>query len=279
MSDTQSPETTKDEMVADVQARIAVLVRQDSQKSGKLTNTDSLTPLFKDFRPDQEVQVDLEAMIREEQYQDIHLLITSADAMYLYSATYIAENDAERLLQSEELCTNIAAKIREDSKNLAQLTSVDSLSSLLTDPDAEDIEPYLAEMANDERYQDIQKIVISTGAVYLYSETSITQNYAVILGRAAANDPAATIAETVREESKIYPRPTNIDLFKDQVFNVSPDELETFITQTLEQEDFQDIKLILASTGARYLYSDQFMNADYAQSLVEWQEVGEQNNP
>jgi len=279
MSNIQSPETPERDVIEKVQTGIAAFVRQESRNPGKLTNTDALTPLFKDFRPEDKVQVDLEEMIQEEQYQDIHVLTASNDAMYLYSATYITEDEAEQLLKSEELRANIAARIRGDSQNLAQLTSIDLLSDLLTDPNAENIEPYLAEMVKDERYQDIQRIIISTGAVYLFSETFITKNYAAILGRAAANDPAATIAETVREESKIYPRPTNIDLFKEQVFNISPDELEMCIAQTLGREEFSDIKLIRASTGARYLYSNQYMNADYAKSLVEWQEVGEENNP
>ena len=199
--------------------------------------------------------------------------------MYLYSATYLTEDDAEQLLRSEELRADIAAKIREESQSLAQLTGLDTLNNLPSFQDVEDIELYLDEMARDGRYRDIQKIITSTGAVYLYSETFITKNYAAILARAAADDPAATIAETVREESKIYPRPTHVDSFKGQVFNISSGELEAFISKSLKHDDFHDIKVLRASTGARYLYSSKYLSADYAMALVEWQEVGEENNP
>ncbi len=137
----------------------------------------------------------------------------------------------------------------------------------------------LAEVLRDDRYRDIKSVVASTGAVYLYSETYITRNYADILVRVEANDPCATIAGMVRDESRIYPRPTNIELFKEQVFNIAPDELETHIAGTLERQEFQDIKLIHASTGARYLYSDLYMDEDYARSLVEWEEVERDENP
>ena len=50
-------------------------------------------------------------------------------------------------------------------------------------------------------------------------------------------------------------------------------------TGTLERQEFQDIKPIHASTGARYLYSNLYMDEDYAISLVEWEEVERDENP
>lgn len=279
--------STDKHVIGELQARIAAKVREDSQNLAKLTITDSLSPLMADLKPDEEIELDLAEMVKAEQYRDIKLLETSDDTMYLYSETYIPEEDVEALIRNEEIRAQIAAKVREDSQNLVQLTSVDSLGSLLSDQDSENteatetienIEEHLAEMAEDERYNDIQTLTISTGAVYLYSEAHITKNYAIILGRAEANDPATTIAETVREESKIYPRPTRVELFKEQVFNINPDDLETFIAQTLERPEFKDIKLLQASTGARYLYSTLHMSEDYAKSLVEWEEVGDYEN-
>ncbi len=280
MSDKQLPETAEYDNLEEVQAGIAALVRQESREPGKLTNTNTLRSLLnKDFHLEKGMQVNLEEFVRKAPYQDIHLLMASKDALYLYSANSLTEDNAERLLRSEELRADIAAKIREESQNLAQLTGLDTLSGLPSVQGAEDIELYLDEIAKDGRYRDIQKMVVSSGSVCLYSETFITKNYAAILGRAAANDPAATIAETVREESKIYPRPTNIDIFKGQVFNISPDELEAFISKSLRGDDFHDIKMLQASTGARYLYSSRYLSSDYAMASVEWQEVGEENNP
>ncbi len=71
------------------------------------------------------------------------------------------------------------------------------------------------------------------------------------------NDPCATIATMVRNESRVYPQPTNIELFA----------------------EFKDIQLIHASTDARYLYSNLYMDEDHARSLVEWEEVEREENP
>lgn len=180
---------------------------------------------------------------------------------------------------AEEIQTGIAERVREDSQNLSKLTCVDSLCTPVSDLEPDRVQVILADMGKDDRYKDIKSLAASTGAVYLYSETYITKNYAEILARAEANDPCATIAATVRDESRIYPRPTNIELFKDRVFNIDPDEVETHITRTLEQQEFNDIKLILASTGASYLYSNLYMSEDYAKSLVEWEEVEQYDNP
>ncbi len=181
--------------------------------------------------------------------------------------------------EAEEIQIQIAEKVREESKNLAKLTSVNSLITLVSGLEADKVEANVAELLKDNRCQDIKSVVASTGAVYLYSETYITKNYADVLVRAEANDPCATIAATVRDESRMYPRPTNIELFKDQVFNIEPDELDTHIGLTMERQEYKDIKLITASTEARYLYSDLYMNEDYARSLVEWVEVDQEENP
>ncbi len=182
-------------------------------------------------------------------------------------------------ITAEEIHTRIAGKVREDSENLAKLTNVNSLTALSPDLEPDKVEANLAEMANDDGYRDIKSVVASTGAVYLYSETYITRNYADILVRAEVNDPCATIAATVRDEARIYPRATRIEFFENPIFNIDPDELETYIARTLERQEFQDIKLIHASTDARYLYSNLYIDEDYARSLVEWEEVEEEENP
>ena len=218
-------------------------------------------------------------MQKDKGYLDIKSVVASKGAVYLYSETYITKNQAEILAQTEDIKTKVAEKVREDSKNLAKLAGVDSFYTADPVLETDKVKASLVDIETDERYQDIKSVVASTGAVYLFSETYITKNYAEILARAEANDPCATIAATVREESRIYPRPTNIEFFKEPIFSINADELETHIARTLEREEFKDIKLINASTGARYLYSELYMNEDYATSLVEWEEVERDENP
>jgi hypothetical protein len=179
----------------------------------------------------------------------------------------------------EEIRIKIAERVREDSRGSAKLTPVDFLGTLFSNQETGKVHDVLAEMMNVDEYKAIQSVVISTGDEFLYSDKYITRNYARILARVQTNDPLAIIAETVREESKIYPRPTNIELFRERLFNIDPNDLEAQITQLGERPEYNDIKLIHASTGARYLYSVLYMSEDHARSLVEWEEVGRYDNP
>ena len=54
--------------------------------------------------------------------------------------------------------------------------------------------------------------------------------------------------------------------------------MDIHVARLLEREEYQDIKKIVASTGAIYLYSDQYLNPNQAKALVEWNEVGQHEN-
>ena len=262
----------------EISIAIATKIREQSENLAKLTGIDTLGTLLPDLDPDK-LAVNLAEVIKDNRYRDIKSVVTSTGAVYLYSETYITENQAEILARAEDVKTKIANKVREDSKNLAKLTDVDSLATLDPGLEAAKVEVSLVDMEKDDRYRDIKSVIASTGAVYLYSEICITKSYADILVRAEANDPCATIAATVRDEARIYPRATSIEFFKNPIFNINPDELDRHLASTLEQPEFKDIKLINASTGAPYLYSNLYMNEDYARSLIEWDEVEESENP
>ncbi|MFC1871670.1 hypothetical protein ACFLYF_04645 [Chloroflexota bacterium] len=264
--------------VEEITVVIATKIREQSENLGKLTSVDSLGILLPELEPDK-IEVNLAEVIRDSRYPDIKSILTSTGAVYLYSETYITESQADILVRAEDNKVRITEKVREESKNLAKLTSVDSLVTLVSDLKPDEVEADFAELLKDSRYPDIRSILASTGAVYLYSETYITKSYADALVLAEANDPCATIAAMVRDEARIYPRATRIEFFKNPIFNINPDELEGHLVSTLECPEFKDIKLIDASTGARYLYSELYMDEDYARSLVEWEEVGQEENP
>lgn len=190
-------------------------------------------------------------------------------------------NTAEELQAklAEELKVSIAEKVREESGNSAKLTSIDSLAALKPDVELEYIDNNLAEMAKSDDYKDIKSMVAPNGTVYLYSATFITIQYANILARVEANDKCATIAMTVRDDSKIYPRLTRIEYFLVPPFNIKPEELEVHIARTLEREEYKDIKLLIASTEVHYLFSDLYIGEAYAKTLMEWEEVEQYENP
>ncbi len=174
-------------------------------------------------------------------------------------------------MKAEKLHVKLAEKVRGDSKYLTELTSASALAPVQPGFNSEDIEAKLVELVkNSDHYRDIRSIEGPTGKVYFFSETYMTEAYARILARVRADDPCLTIAETVREESKIYPRVTNIELFKYGMFKIDRDGLDQYIART--QELYEDIKLIATPTGSVYLYSTLYLTPDWAAFLVKRQE-------
>lgn len=271
-------EQSQDSVMEDITAGIAGKVRADSSERGKLTSAESLGGLQPDLEPALMAE-SLAGMAEDERYQDIQALVLPSEAIYYYSDQYISPEEALEKGKIKDLQAQIVSQVREVSKSVAELTGVDSLGDLDPEADPDELQVALDELAEDERYGDIRLVTASTGAGYLYSEAYITRTYAGILIRAAANDPCATIAATVRDESRIYPRPTPVDLFRERIFNIEADELDIHVGRLLEREEYQDIKKIVASTEAVYLYSDKYLNPNQAKALVEWNEVGLDENP
>ena len=269
--------------IEEIYARIAKKVREDSEKPGSLTPLialDSLTP-----EPElMKVEVNLVEMVQDERYKDISFAITPAGNTYLYSNQFITKEDADVLAENEEISAVLAEKIRDNSKREAKLTSPDSLLPSETENEnreeqIKELREALGEMMSDERYQDIESVVVAKKGDYYYSSRYITANYAEILARAEANDPLSQIAATVRNDSKLYPRPTAVLYLTDPAFGLDPKNLDIDIDELLSKPEYGDIKLVRASNGAGYLYSDLYISEALAQADAEWNEVGRWNNP
>lgn len=267
--------------IEEIYARIAKKVREDSEKPGSLTPLialDSLTP-----EPElMKVEVNLVEMVQDERYKDICFAITPAGNTYLYSSTHITKEDADILAQNEEIQAVLAEKIRDNSKRLAKLTGADSLiagEAENREERVEEVRAVIEGMPADERYKDIKSIPVSKRGNYYYSSRYITANYAEILARTEANDPCAQIVATVRNDSKLYPRPTAVSYFTDPVFGIKLENLDSYVDEILSKPEFKDIKLVRASNGAGYLYSDLYISGAFAQADAEWNEIGRWNNP
>ncbi len=170
-------------------------------------------------------------------------------------------------MKAEELRFKLAEKVRGDSKYLTELTSAGALAPVQSGLDGEDLAANLADIANDNvTYSDIKSIEGPTGKVYFYSEKYMTATYARILARVKAEDPCLTIAETVREESRVYPRATNIELFKYGLFKIDREELDNFVARTLALHE--DIKKIVTPRGSTCLYSTRYLTEDWAVFLA-----------
>ncbi|MCX8012867.1 MAG: hypothetical protein N3A02_01080, partial [Rectinema sp.] len=76
-----------------------------------------------------------------------------------------------------------------------------------------------------------------------------------------------------------YPRPTDAREFLGAPFNFTERDLSNTLERLLQSAEYDDIRTCHASNGALYLYSSRYMGEAYAESLAEWIEVGQKENP
>lgn len=172
------------------------------------------------------------------------------------------------------LAQEVAELVREQSKTEGTLTPVGSLEvdgKLLESIEQKEL---IGQVLAEKQCRDIRLMRTSAGAAYLYSSAHLSDSYARILLRVEEDNPYETIASTVREESEVYPRPTPVDMFRQPIFGLDPDRVEQLVQEMLQLAQYGDVKLLQASTGALYLYSERHLDGEWAQSLVEWEEVG-----
>lgn len=173
---------------------------------------------------------------------------------------------------------------RPGAKEVAEHIRTESRAAALTDPavfaegpfslDEEELGRVMGDLAQDEAYADIVHTADErTGAEYLHSTTFLTVAYAKHLIRARANDPAYLIAQTVRENSEIYPKPTSLEFFEADPFGLELDDVLTYMKAILKDEACADIKPVTVSNGMVYLYSDKFLSEAQAQAMAQWVEV------
>jgi hypothetical protein len=129
-----------------------------------------------------------------------------------------------------------------------------------------------------EENQDLKAITGSDGIPCYYSVQSLSETYAGILMR-KSESPLCQIAEVVRENSRVYPRPTPVDSFRESPFGLTREELVACLTAMREQTEYQDIAQTITSAGTSFLYSTQHLETDHAFALAEWLDVGQVNNP
>ncbi len=223
----------------------------------------------------------LAEMAAEDRYRDIRAITTATGLIFVYSDAYIAADDAAAKSLVEEAKFILASAIRADSRDNVKLTPVGALYALAPDTDQKIIDALLKGMQTEARFADIKTVTASNGDVYFHSDNYLVGNYAVTLLMAMAGDHCATIAETVREESKIYPRTTNVAIFREQrVYGIPPDDLEAIIADILRKPEYTDIrKIVHPTTGAVHLYSNRYIDEEHAWAMMDWEEVGRANNP
>lgn len=255
---------------------IAKHVRADSIDRARLTPVENLGPLFPQMTPEEIVNY-LTEMYEIEEYGDIRATMSPGGAVSLYTTSCFTPEQAAKRSTMDEVHSSVAANVRDESAH-ARLTPIAGLDERLrVSPD--ELQDHLTSLLTRPDYADLHSLVGPNGIRYLYSENTMTEAYATLLARADAKDPSTMIAETVREESRIYPRPTKVTLFYEPVFQVEGLEMQDVVEMTMARPDCADIKKIVATTGAVYLYSDRYMPAGQAERWIEWEEVERYKNP
>lgn len=148
----------------------------------------------------------------------------------------------------------------------------------LLSPESESYEfrDILEELIREE--ENIQKIVDRDGKPCYYSERHLDKAYALILVR--RNDNAfELVVDTVRENSRIYPRPVPLALFLNPPFSMSPDEIEACRMKMAESKEYSDIVSTTTSIGTIFLYSTLYLSPLHAEYLAEWLDVDQSENP
>ncbi len=123
---------------------------------------------------------------------------------------------------------------------------------------------------------DASSVCVLTGKERLrcYDSSVMSSSYGEALNFAAEGNSLSMISETVRKESRLYPRPCLTDIFLAAPYNLDAGILkETIGILELDSSEFSDICRTAASNGDVYLYSDLYLNKARAEYLAEWNSV------
>lgn len=202
-----------------------------------------------------------------------------------------AENETEPA-EEEELSEEekqARAEAADRLKKVVERVRADSRDVKLTDPavflaepfsfDEEQMSQVWADMEGKKEYEDIVRTKDEhSGKEYLHSSMLLTTSYATMMLRTEANDPPFLIAETVRDQSRIYPQPVSVEFFQFEPFKMSAEEVIQAVEVLKTDADYSDICYVETTNGVTYLYSDRYMNERAAYQKAQWAEVDWVNN-
>lgn len=189
-----------------------------------------------------------------------------------------AREAAEKAAAARERLQSVVDHIRRESR-AARLTAPAAFAAEPFSFTDEDLAQVWDDMMADPALADIVRTADEkTGEVYLHSLNSLSVAYARLLLRSQANDPAFLIAQTVRENSELYPRATSVEYFEFEPFCLELPEVFAHLTVMESLDEYSDIKRVTVSNGMVCLYSDRYLTEVRAQALAQWAEVDQHLN-
>jgi len=125
---------------------------------------------------------------------------------------------------------------------------------------------------------DLNELIAQDGSRRYYSSQFMTETYAMILLR-KQGDSLRFIAEIVRQNSEVYPRPVPLDIFTRPPFDLTRQEVLNNLERMAAEEEYRDIVPTTTSASRMFLYSTLYLESEYASMLAEWLDVGQLTNP
>jgi hypothetical protein len=177
----------------------------------------------------------------------------------------------------EYLQEDVADFITMNSRD-GKIVTLEEIETFINneEDDLTDVSEILESMKSD---LDLKTIDDSEGNTFYYAGVEMTDKYAGIVIRVKEKDILKLIGDTVREESRRYPRPTYVTMFNLPPYNLTEGELEEMLAELSNDSEYNDLKFTKASNGTVFVYSNKHMSKGYADYLAEWIEVGQDENP
>jgi hypothetical protein len=129
-----------------------------------------------------------------------------------------------------------------------------------------------------ENNADIIKLSAVGEEAHFFSSRFMSEAYARILIQ-KQSDSLLLIADLVRRNSALYPRPTPLEIFEQVPFDLTKEEVHGCLSQMANGEEYQDIQQTRSSLGNIFLFSTLHLEPEYAAMLAEWVDVGLADNP
>lgn len=194
-----------------------------------------------------------QASDRSDPYDDIDSqsdVLSTFDHLFDYSAPAANADDDFELVPPEGY----------------ELVQVDGVWGLVESDEPREVMP---------RTVDATGIKVMEGATerYLYDGCSMSDAFAKLAFLSAEDDPLATFAYCVRDESQTYPRPMAESSLGNHPLNMDEATVRAVFARAQELEEYADIKQTSASNGDVYYFSDAYLSPEHASSLAEWASV------
>lgn len=170
-------------------------------------------------------------------------------------------SETGRLLKAEEILTELKERGIPKTEHLEQVTSLEAL-----------LEQILKENP------DLRKICDRNCIAYYHSVESLSETYGRIIVWKSEN-PLWMMAQVVRTNSRLYPRPVSLDSFRTPPFGLTGEEILECLATMAHHREYQDITQTVTSAGTQFLYSTDHLDPDHAHALAEWLDVGQVYNP